>query len=339
MTASVLSRGLELAASPGTRLARYVVLALLLVSIEPLLGSSYLIRIANWILILSIAALGANVVNGYAGLVSIAHAAFMAAGAYVCAIAVMKLGIPFVVAAVIACVACGLLSGLIGWLGNRVEPVYFLVVTLGIHVSVLLVIVNEDWITGGANGLSGIPAAAIGPLVLSTDWLWYPLIVTIFTVALYLAQSLRDSRAGRAMAAGRLNLPAANASGIDINRNRITAMVVGGVYFGVAGSVFAFVIRFLGPENFSMSLTLLLLLIVVVGGLGSNLGTCVSVLLVVGLTEVLRGAATTWVLLYGIFIMVMMVVAPRGLADLWYRAKDGVRRRLGPGHEPGAVTQ
>ena len=325
MTSTLFHRALDVASNPQTRLVRYLILAVLLAALEPFLGTPYLIRIANWVLILSVAAMGANVVNGYAGLVSIAHAAFIAIGAYVSALAVMKLGVPFVAAATLACLICGILSGAVGWLGNRVEPVYFLVVTLGIHVSVLLVIVNESWLTGGANGLSAIPPATIGPLVLSTDWAWYPVIVVSFTVALYLVQCLRESRPGRAMAAGRLNLPAATASGIDVNRNRISAMVVGGIYFGVAGSMFAYVVRFLGPENFSMSLTLMLLLIVVVGGLGSNIGTCFSVLLVVGLTEVFRGAATTWVLFYGIFIMVIMIVAPRGLADIWARVTHGTR--------------
>ncbi len=308
---------LGVGADPRLRLIRYLLLAALLVAAESFLTTPYLVRTANWMLILAVAAMGANIISGYAGLVSVAHAAFMAIGAYVSALSMMKLGLPFPVAFVMACAMCGVISGAVGLLGNRVEPVYFIVVTYGFAVAVTLVIVNESWLTGGANGLNGVPPASFGQWMLSDDWAVYPMIAFVFTVALYFAQRLRNSRAGRAMVAGQLNVPAASSSGVDVNRSRIFAMVVGGIYLGAAGSLFAHVVRFLGPENFSISLTLLLYLILVVGGLGSNIGACLAVFLVVSLTEILRGSATTWLLLFGISIMVIMIVAPRGLPEIW----------------------
>jgi branched-chain amino acid transport system permease protein len=303
----------------------YPGLLTVLLLLEPLFVSQYAIRLANTILIQAIAALGVNVVLGYAGLVSIAHAAFMALGAYSSALIMIKLHAPFPLAILSACLVCGATSGVIGMLGNRVETNYLLVITLGIHISIFLVIVNENWLTGGASGLFNVPHPDIGPWVLGNDRSYYWLTSVSFVIALYCAGCLRNAKAGRAMLAARLHQPAARMSGINVNRYRVWAMVIAGIYFGASGSLFAHMIGFLGPEEFSISLTLLLTLTVVVGGLGSNLGSCVSVALLTVVTEAIQTEASSWLLFYGVLIMVVMVVAPRGIAgiadDLMARAR------------------
>lgn len=311
-------------------LASYPGLLAVLLLIEPIFSSQYLIRLANTILIQAIAALGVNVVLGFAGLVSIAHAALMAFGAYTSALLMLKLGLPFPIAFLAACLGCGLISALVGILGNRVETNYLLVITLGIHVAIMLVIVNENWLTGGASGLFNVPKVTIGSWRLGNDRSYYWLTVPLFVIALYFAQRLRASKAGRAMIAARLHGPAARMSGVNVNRYRIWAMVFAGIYFGASGSLFGHLIGFLGPEDFNLTLTLLLTLTVVVGGLGSNIATCVSLVLLTTISEVFQQAASYWLLLYGILIMVVMVVAPRGMAGIAETAIVRLKRLRSP---------
>jgi len=140
--------------------------------------------------------------------------------------------------------------------------------------------------------------------------------VPVFVLALYMAQRLRQSKAGRAMFALRLNEPAAQMSGIDVTRYRVFAMTFAGVYLGASGSLFAHLLRFLGPESFSLSLSLYLTLIVVVGGIGSNVGAAASVALVTALTQSLQSLGSWWVVIYGLVIMALLVVAPTGLAGV-----------------------
>jgi branched-chain amino acid transport system permease protein len=103
-------------------------------------------------------------------------------------------------------------------------------------------------------------------------------------------------------------------------------MVFAGVYFGASGSLFAHLIGFLGPEDFSLSLTLLLTLTVVVGGLGSNVAACVSLVILTAIAEAFQQAASSWLLFYGILIMVVMVVAPRGMAGVAESIVERIKR-------------
>ncbi len=298
----------------------------MLLLIEPVFGAHYQIRLANLVLIQGIAALATNVTIGYAGLISVALAATMGLGAYTSALLVMKAGVPFPIAFVAACVVSSVFSGLMGFLGTRVKTSYFMLVTLALAGAIALVIVNEAWLTGGPTGLLGIPEASIGSFVADTDQAYYVLVVPIFVVCLYLAQRLRVSKAGTAMVALRINESVARASGVDASRYRIVAMVYAGCYLGAAGSLYAHLVRFLGPESFTLDLSLLLILAVVIGGIGSNVGAVVSVALITVVTQTLQTAGTWWVLLYGLTIMIALLVAPRGLAGVPSMVREGIAR-------------
>jgi branched-chain amino acid transport system permease protein len=297
-------------------IARYTLLIVVLWSLLPLFPAQYQTRLANLVLVQAIAALGVNIILGYAGLISIAHAATMAIGAYASALLMMRLEWPFAAAFVGACVLGALVSAVVGILGTRIQTNYFLLVTLALAGSVRLIIVNESGLTGGPTGLFGVPPAELFGWVAESDSAFYMLVVPIAALALYLAQRLRVSRTGRAMIALRLNEPAALMSGIDVKRYRIAAMALGGAYLGASGSLFAHLVRFLGPESFSLSLALLLTLMVVVGGIGSNAGTVLSVAVLVVVTAQIQDVGNAWVFYYGVLIMAMLVVAPRGLASI-----------------------
>lgn len=295
---------------------QYLMLVGSLLVAKVALQRQYEQHLADQILILGIAALGVNIVLGFAGLVSVAHAAIMALGAYTSALAMSRLHLPFALAFLLACAEGGLISGLVGMLGNRVRPNYFLLITVGIHQATFVLIVNTDWLTGGPTGLFDVPAASLGPWMFDTDRSFYLFEVPTFVLALFFAQRLRSSKAGRAMTALRQDDRAAMLIGVNVNRYRAIAMAVGGIYLAASGSLFAHLIGFLGPESFSLNLALLLTLMVVAGGIGSNLGVLISVVGLEVVTENLHAAGTSWVLYYGLLIMVLLVIAPRGLAGL-----------------------
>jgi branched-chain amino acid transport system permease protein len=311
------------------RFLLYLAVTVVLWAVLPLLGAQYQLRLANLIIVDVIAALGVNIILGYAGLVSIAHGATMAIGAYTSALLMIRFHWPFALAFAAACAISAALSGLVGILGTRIKTNYFMLVTIALAAVVRLVIVNETAITGGPSGLFDVPAAGGFGWSADTDAQFYLLGIPFSVLAFYLAQRLRSSRAGRAMIALRLNESAARMSGVDVNRYRIAAMALGGAYLGAAGSLFAHLVRFLGPESFGLSLALLLTLMVVVGGIGSNAGTVLSVAVLVVLTSQLQDVGNAWVLYYGVLIMVMLVVAPRGVASIATGLYSRARRLAG----------
>lgn len=308
-------------------LLRYPLLLIAILAAQSLLGRTYEVRIANLVFILAIAAVGVNVSLGFAGLISMAHAALMAIGAYASVILMVELGLPFPVAFLVSSLLAGTVSGLVGALGTRVRPLYFLLITAGLHQVVLLVIVNESWLTGGAVGYFDVPVPSVGPWDFASDRSVYSLLAIACLASLYFADRLRESKQGRAMVALRLHESAARVSSVNVDGYRIAAMVFSGIYLGAAGSLFAHLIGFLGPESFTLTLMLQLLLMVVVGGIGSNVGAIVGAVALTLTTEQLRGTGGAWVLYYGLAIMAIMVVAPKGLAGLIDTVVDRLRRK------------
>jgi branched-chain amino acid transport system permease protein len=309
----------------------YLVLVAALLSGQLLLTGNSEFYIANLIMIQAIAALGVNVTIGYAGLLSIAHAAIMAIGAYVAVLTAIHFGVPFPVALLLGVLACCFVSALVGLIGMRVAPTYFLLVTAAFAFLVYLVITNESGLTGGAQGIYDLPEAKLGSYALDTDTAWYPFLACSVVVGLFLADRLRASRAGHAMFALRQNATVARISGVPVERYRLLAMTFGGAFLGFAGGCSAYLTGFLGRESFPFSLTLQLIVIVVIGGIGSNVGTLVAAAGVVLAAQQFQEVGDQWVFWYGLLIVVMLIVAPRGLAGVATDLRRLVRRWSGRG--------
>ncbi len=300
----------------------------LLVSLIPLVVTDrYALQIANLTMIYIVIAVGLNITMGYAGLISIAQSALAAIGGYTSALLVMRLGWPFPLAAVAGVIAAAFAGTVMGLLSYRVRTHYVLLVTLGFHIAVQLVIRNETELTGGPVGLYPIPRIDIGGWVVRTQQQYFYLFLSVTTVFVCLADLLRTSRVGLAMLALKNNERGARAVGISPAYYRILAMTIGAAYAGAGGIMFAFSIRFLGPESFDLHSSLLYILIVVLGGLGNNWGLIfVAVLLTVS-TEYLKIFAESWVLIYGILIIVVMIALPGGVAELFERVKAALNSK------------
>jgi branched-chain amino acid transport system permease protein len=275
------------------------------------------------------ATLGLNLTVGYAGQMSLGHAAFFGIGAYHAAI-LLKLGWPFLVVLPGAAIACFVLGLALGFPALRVQHHYLAFATLGFNVLVFLVMRNEEQITGGTFGISGIPR----PSLLGVDFgghlaFFYFTLGSLVVLGLLLWWLLR-SPWGRAFAALRDNPIRAESLGVNITAYTLLAFAIGAACAGVGGVYFASLVEFIEPGPFHFSTSLMMLLAVIVGGSGRFFGPVVGTVIIVLLPELLRGSSAPWLkfmqtwylAVFGVAVVALMVWLPGGLLsipDRWKR--------------------
>jgi len=275
---------------------------------------------------MTIAAIGLNLTLGYAGQISLAQAAFVGIGAYTAALLTTQ-GWPLGTAFLVAPAMCFAIGWLLGYPALRVQHHYLAFVTLAFTTLVFLIFRNEEWLTKGVYGISGIPRPTL--LGWSTK---APLDFYLFSLgvlALVTAGTwwLVRSPWGRAFMALRENAVRADSLGVDTRRYTLMAFAIGSALGGVAGVLYAPLVQFIEPTAFALALSLNLLLMVIVGGsgyfFGPFLGAAVSVLL----PEWLRFAEGLYLMLYAAAVMVLMTICPTGLLGLAERYLERAKTR------------
>jgi branched-chain amino acid transport system permease protein len=298
-------------------------LALLLL---PLASAPYFLHLCNLVLIYCILALSLQLLLGYAGQLSLGHAAFFGTGAYASAIVATTLQQSVWLGLVVGT----LLAGLVGLTMapiSRLRGNYLVVATIGFNEIVHLVILNWVPVTHGPLGFLDIPAAAIAGLRLDDDRSYYYLAL-VATVAIYLGLShlVGESRFGRALAAIRQNQSAAAAMGVSPAAYKIQAFVISAALAGLAGGLFAHLIRYLNPNDVTLDGSILVLMMIVVGGLRSLEGAIIGAVLLTLAPEYLRVFQDYRLVVYAGLLIVMMIFIPDGLVGLLRRAGRGLRR-------------
>ena len=314
-----------------------VVTALLLLALPLAYGQSYFLHIVSLAMIAAIAALGMQLVLGFAGQLSLGQAAFFGIGAYTSAILTKTLGVPFPLA-FLAAGAMAAISSLALAPITRLTGVYLGVATLGFTIIVHLILLNEEWLTGGSFGILGIPWPSIGPFVLKGDRAMYYLCLLVM-IATYLALSrIVASRLGRALRAIMLDEVAARASGINVTLYKSKCFVIAALVTGFAGSLFAHHARYLNPNDFTFWRSIEILIMVAVGGIGSLPGAVVGAFIVVLLPEYLRALDQWRLVIYGALLILLMGAGAGGIAGLstlaarrFASAAAALGRRLVPG--------
>jgi branched-chain amino acid transport system permease protein len=277
-----------------------------------------------WV-VMTIAAIGLNLTLGYAGQISLAQGAFVGIGAYAAAL-LTTTGWPLWSAFLLAIALSLAIGWLLGYPALRVQHHYLAFVTLAFATLVFLMLRNEEWLTKGVYGISGIPRPSL--LGWSTKG---PIAFYFFCLAMLALVSaatwwLVRSPWGRAFTALRENAIRADSLGVDTRRYTLMAFAFGSAIGGIAGVLYAPLVQFIEPNAFNLNLSLNLLLMVMVGGsgyfLGPFLGAAVSVLL----PEWMRfGSEGLYLIFYAIAVMVLMAFCPSGLLGLVERA----RRKFG----------
>jgi branched-chain amino acid transport system permease protein len=319
--------------------------------------SNYFIHLCTYVMMYIILSLGLNILPGFTGLLDLGYVGFYGIGAYTAGLLTLKcaaLGPPWDILAsywiVIPIAAInGALSGiLLGAPTLRLTGDYFAIVTFGFSELVVLIIINEMWLTRGPMGLPGIPPPSFDLTFLYpiTHFIWpnpiryvfrgelpfYYLILVMVVGTVIVMNRLENSRVGRAWLAIREDEVAAECSGINIMKYKVIAFAISASFGAIAGSFFARWYSFISPVSFKFWESILILCMVVLGGMGSIPGVILGATCLISLSEVLRKVLEPWpnlvqarYALFGIILIVMMRFKPAGLIPI-----SRVKREMGP---------
>jgi len=329
-------RGNRVPAERLTRAGRLVAPLLLVAAIGlPLIGKRYYLDLGVLVLTYVMLGWGLNIVVGLAGLLDLGYVAFYAVGAYSYALLSTTFGFGFWTCLPLAGLLAALWGIMLGFPVLRLRGDYLAIVTLAFGEIIRIVIVNWVSLTNGPNGISGIPRPTLfgldfrpagGPGSFS-DFFGLPPSPTYRAIYLYyviLALALLTNWAtlrlrrlplGRAWEALREDEIACRSLGINVTVSKLTAFAIGAMFGGFAGAFFATRQAFISPESFTFIESAIVLAIVVLGGLGSQVGVALAALVMIGGFEVFRSLADYRMLVFGLALVVLMVLRPRGLVS------------------------
>ncbi|NQU23855.1 MAG: branched-chain amino acid ABC transporter permease [Candidatus Nealsonbacteria bacterium] len=280
----------------------------------------YLLHILILIGIYVILASSLNLIAGYAGLLSIAHAAFFGVGAYVAVLMGLHWETPFLVNLAAAVVFCGILGGVVGAPGLRIRDDYFVIATFAFQVIAFSVLNNWVSLTGGPMGLPGIPQPVIFGWTVSSHWEFLVLTGGCCAAVLWICHKIVTSPFGRMLKAIREDEVFAQAAGKNVAACKVLVFAIGAAMAAVAGVMYAHYISFIDPTSFTVMESIFIISIVIIGGAGSMWGPVLGAVVLVALPEVLRFvglpsavAANVRQILYGGALVAMMMWRPQGL--------------------------
>jgi branched-chain amino acid transport system permease protein len=291
-----------------------IILAVLMLS--PLAMEQYKLYVGSLVLIYVILAIGLNLTLGYAGQISLAHAAFMAIGAYSVGM-LQPLGVPFELTVIVGAAIAFALGIVVGFPALRVKHHFLAMVTLGFTIIVFLCLRNFEKLTGGNFGITGVMRPNWGFVSFRSDGAFY--VYTLFWAIPLIAFAywLLHSRWGRAFKAIRENEMRAEALGVSLRNYKLIAFAIGAAFAGVGGALFAPLVGYIDPSAFYIERSILFLMMVVIGGLGRFEGPFIGAIVVVVLPEILRASEGLYLVFFALSIILMMLFMPKGLIGLW----------------------
>jgi branched-chain amino acid transport system permease protein len=304
--------------SPKTRtllacLGLAIVLAFLIFA--PLTFHRYGLYILSQWAVMTIAAIGLNLTLGYAGQVSLAQGAFVGIGAYSAAILTTH-GWPLIAAIVLALALCFVIGWLLGYPALRVQHHYLAFVTLAFSTLAFLVFRNESWLTGGTDGIDGVPRPSVFGRTTTPHLRYYYFCLFVLAVVTLAVLGLVRSPWGRAFIALRENPIRALSLGVDTRRYILIAFAIGSALGGLAGALYAPLVGLVEPPAFALTLSFNLLMMVIVGGSGYFVGPYVGALVAVLLPEWLRFLENYYLILYALLVMALLIYSPTGLVGI-----------------------
>lgn len=308
----------------------------------PFIVKNYYIYVANYIAINIIVALGLNLLVGYTGQISLGHAGFFAIGAYGTIILMTKGGLPFLPALFLAAAIAAFFGFLLGLPSLRLEGPYLTIATLGFGLTITQIIGRLDFF-GGREGLH-TPDLMVGPWRLDSDRDFYFLLIPLTVMLTAAARNLIKTRVGRAFIAIRDADIAAETMGVNLLYFKTLSFALSAFYAGIGGGLYAFVLRFIEPEIFTLMMSIMFLAMVIVGGLGSIMGSIAGAVLLSWLDLQLRnilsipylghwletlsrsyfsitGVSNIQYIVFGMIMILIMLFEPLGLYGIWLRTK------------------
>lgn len=291
----------------------FLIFALVLLTIPFLLRESYLLNVLVFIGIHTMLAVALNLLLGYAGQISLGHAAFFGIGAYMSGILTTRFALDPWLVIILAALSAAAIAFIIGFPILKLKGHYLAMATLGFGI-IFYIIFNETvgW-TGGPSGLSGIPNLQIGAILFDNDICNYYLVWIITISVMLLSINLSQSRIGRALRAVHDSEVAARVMGINAWVLKVQIFTVSAFISAIAGSLYAHTMTFVSPTSFGFNFSVELVTMVVVGGLGSIYGSFLGAAILTVLPEFLRVFEDFDIIIYGLMLILINMFMPGGL--------------------------
>lgn len=331
MVGAVLQRSVD-----RTQLAKTagIVSVLVVLVLAPMFLDPATMNLAVMTCINVLVAMGLSLLFGYAGQISLAQAQFMGLGAYTSAILATRYEVPFVASLIAAGAVPGIVAWLIGRPILRLRGYYLAMATVAIGGILAVLFEQLKDLTGGFNGIVGIPPASIGSRTFLEPADFYYVALVVALAATWFAWNLTRSRIGRALRAIRETETGAAVVGVDVSATKAVVFAISAVMAGLAGSLYAHYTLFISPETFTISQSVTFILILSIGGLGSIGGAVVGAILLTALPQWLRSFDRYDEVIYGCLVVLVIIFLPGGL---WGAIRDSARavaRRVVPGDAP-----
>src|SRR5438128_1200321 len=315
----------------------------LFIVIAPLTLGEYYISILNLVLIAVVGALGLNILVGYTGQISIGHGAFMSVGAYTAANLVTHLHAPFWITIPAGGIMAALIGAVVGIPSLRIKGIYLAIATLAAQLIIEWTINHDTWISGGVAASIQVPRPVLFGTVLKSQTQLYLFLMAFVVLAIVGTSNLIRSRIGRAFIAIRDQDIAAEIIGINIFRYKLLALAISSFYAGVTGVLYTYFLGIANYEQFQLGVSIDYLAMIIIGGLGSVLGSVFGAAFVTLLPIGIRYAMEAFggiffsektvlnlipnlrLMLFGALIILFLVVEPEGLNRLWRNIRNYFR--------------
>lgn len=317
----------------------WMTLLLVFLVILPFIANSYILYIANLVGFAIIGSIGLNILTGFTGQISLGYAAFAGVGAYTSAILITKFGFSFWVALPFAGMMAAVAGMFIGIPSLRVKGLYLCIATLAAQFIFEFIFIHWESATNGVRGIN-IPAPSIGSFQFNTEKSYYFINLIVVVIAVLFAVNLFRTRVGRAFVAIRDRDLAAEIMGISLFKYKLISFAISSFYAGIAGALWVGFMRIVTPEHFPLHLSIQYLAMIIIGGMGSIIGSIFGAIFIILMPEALNVLASSLntsfpgmgqlfipmkEVVFGVLIVGFLVFEPLGLAEIWRRMKNFFR--------------
>jgi len=312
-------------------LAYFGALALIIILIPLFVESKYYFIVLNVIGLNTIVVVGLNLLIGFAGQISLGHAAFYGMGSYFSGILTVNYGFPLWPAMIIGMFATGAVAYIIGYPSLKLKGHYLVMATLGFSIIVYILMGELEEFTGGHDGLIGIQPLSIGNVEFDNDLKNFYLIWAFVFFSLLVARNLLNSRVGRALRAIHGSEVAANSLGVNTANYKVKVFVLSAMFASISGSLYAHYITFISPSTYDFYYSIQVVSMVIVGGMGSLWGSLFGAALLTSISEAFHVARQYHVIVYGVFLSLVLIFLPDGILvsiQNYYRKRKMKRHLL-----------
>jgi branched-chain amino acid transport system permease protein len=294
-------------------LMKFLVFAAAVLTVPVFFEGGYIMNVLVFVGIYTILAVALNLLLGLAGQISLGQAAFFGLGAYISGVLTATYAANPWIAMVVAGVVVGIIAFVLGFPILKLRGHYLAMATLGMGIIVYIIFNETVDITGGPSGLPGIPNLSAYGIIFNTDMKNYYLVWSFAIITILFSVNLSASRIGRALRAIHDSEVAARILGVNVRLLKVQIFTVSGILSALAGSLYAHTVQFISPASFGFNVSIELLTMVIIGGLGSIYGSFLGAAILTLLPELFRTLQDYDIVVYGIALIVMTMFMPGGL--------------------------